>query len=496
MGKGKVYLVGAGPGDSELITVKGLEAIKKADVILYDRLVNPRLLENAKANCELIYCGKLPTRHFMRQEEINQTLLEKALAGYTVVRLKGGDPSVFGRVGEEAEVLADHQVAYEMIPGITSGIAAPLYAGIPVTHRDYAGSFAMVTAHDKSKNGKPDIDWEGLVRGVQTIAFYMGVSNLEHICENLIIHGKSPETPVIVIRWGTWSRQKSVVGTLSSIGKLVRDEKIENPAITLVGDIVATRDKIKWFEEKPLFGQQIVVVRGRAEEESIANELISQGADVIEFPKWKVTERYLEETIRKRVATYHRMLFTTTESVKSFFNLLKKHKVDLRQLQAKLYCKEPNSIVAIENKGLLAFPAEEMGNEGSLLIIGAKERQEPVWMHDYKYGVHDYADVYQTVIDDRFTSSIKRSIEDATITSIIFPTSESVLTYWKSIKQYCDTNESLEQSAHIICLNKEAWQAAKNNGFKQPHLLYKNKGLINKLVLDKSANVPLKETTV
>src|SRR3954468_12151951 len=183
MNRGKVYLVGAGPGDIRLITVKGLEAIKKAEVILYDRLANPKLLEFAQADCELIYCGKLPNRHILRQGNINELLVEKALEGKRVVRLKGGDPGVFGRVGEEAAALAEYQIPFEIVPGVSSGIAAPLYAGIPVTHREYAESFAVVTAHDKSKEGKPVLDWEGLVRGVDTIAFYMGVGNLPFICE-------------------------------------------------------------------------------------------------------------------------------------------------------------------------------------------------------------------------------------------------------------------------------------------------------------------------
>lgn len=471
MRKGKVYLVGAGPGDHELITVKGLESIRKADVILYDRLVNPRLLEYAKAHCELIYCGKLPTRHFMRQEEINRTLLEKALAGFTVVRLKGGDPSVFGRVGEEAEVLADHNVAYEIVPGITSGIAAPLYAGIPVTHRDYAGSFAMVTAHDKSKDGKPDIDWEGLVRGVQTIAFYMGVSNLNHICENLILHGKSPDTPVIVIRWGTWSRQKSVVGTLSSIVQKVQDENIENPAITLVGDIVATRDKIKWFEKKPLFGQQMILARGSAEEESMVDQIIDQGADVIEFPKWKISEGSLDAKVRNKLAMYKRILFTTTEAVTHFFNLLKKYQIDIRQLQAKIYCLKPASIIALEDRGLVTSLADDMDAEGSLLIVGTKLKSEQRWKLDYKYGEHDYADVYQSSIDERFDVAIKRSIEDASITSVLFSTSDSVHTFMREAEHYGLSIRTLDPTINIICLTKQVWQTAANYGLKSKMLV-------------------------
>lgn len=216
MKTGKVFLVGAGPGDIGLLTLKGLEAIQKADVILYDRLANPKLLEFSKDNCELIYCGKLPDRHILRQNHINELLVAKALEGKTVVRLKGGDPGVFGRVGEEAAVLAGYQIPFEIVPGVSSGMAVPLYAGIPVTHREYAESFAVVTAHDKSADGKPLLNWKSL-QGVDTIAFYMGVGNLPFICENLLQHGKPAETPVIMIQWGTFSRQKILQGTLANI---------------------------------------------------------------------------------------------------------------------------------------------------------------------------------------------------------------------------------------------------------------------------------------
>src|SRR6476620_435269 len=217
MSKGKVFLVGAGPGDIGLITVKGLEVIKQADVILYDRLANPKLLDFASVDCELIYCGKLPDRHTLRQDGINHLLVEKALEGKRVVRLKGGDPGIFGRVGEEAEALANEQIQYEIVPGISSGIAAPLYAGIPVTHRQFGETFAVVTAHDQSKEGKPVLDWKALASGIDTIAFYMGVANLPYICENLMANGKSPDTPVILIQWGTFSRQKMLEGTLATI---------------------------------------------------------------------------------------------------------------------------------------------------------------------------------------------------------------------------------------------------------------------------------------
>jgi uroporphyrin-III C-methyltransferase len=250
--KGNVYLVGAGPGDPKLITVYGLECIQKSDVILYDRLVNKQLLDHARPEAELIFCGKLPGKHELIQEQIHELLVEKALEGKVVTRLKGGDPCVFGRVGEEAEVLADHDITFEIVPGITSGIAAPAYAGITVTHRDYASSFAIVTGHGRAEKQEDHLNWAALAQGIDTIAFYMGVGNLHYICKKLIENGKKADTPVAVIQWGTTDKQKTLIGTLSSIEKSVQQAGIKHPSIIIVGEVVNLRKKIKWFEEMSL----------------------------------------------------------------------------------------------------------------------------------------------------------------------------------------------------------------------------------------------------
>lgn len=249
MTNGKVYLVGAGPGDPKLITVYGMECIQKADVILYDRLVNDQLLSYAKPEAELIFVGKLPGLHGVIQEQIHVHLVEHAQKGKTVTRLKGGDPCVFGRVGEEAEILAEQGIPYEIVPGITSGIAAATYAGIPVTHRDFASTFAMVTGHGRAEKNEDHINWSALANGIDTIAFYMGIGNLGHICENLIAHGKSPATPVAVIQWGTTEKQRTVTGNLATIEDVVANAQITHPAIILVGEVVNLREKIKWFSE-------------------------------------------------------------------------------------------------------------------------------------------------------------------------------------------------------------------------------------------------------
>ena len=246
---GKVYIVGAGPGDVELITVKGLRCIQEADVILYDRLINNELLSYAKPSAKLIFCGKLPNRHAMIQENINLSIVQHASEGKVVTRLKGGDPFVFGRGAEEAEVLAENGIPFEIVPGITSGIAAPAYAGIPVTHRELGSSFAIVTGH--MREGKDDsIQWDSLAKGIDTLAIYMGVGNLPYITKQLLKHGKAATTPVALVHMGTYEQQYTVTGTLETIVEVAQKEKVKNPSIILVGEVVKLREKIAWYEEK------------------------------------------------------------------------------------------------------------------------------------------------------------------------------------------------------------------------------------------------------
>lgn len=244
---GKAFIVGAGPGDPELITVKAIKCIQKADVILYDRLVNPELLKEAKHDCHLIYCGKQPNFHTLQQETINHLLVKYTKQGKNVVRLKGGDPFVFGRGAEEVEALVENGLPVEVVPGITAGVAAPAYAGIPITYRELGSSFAIVTGH-KPKGKPSDINWKSLATAVDTLVIYMGVTNLPYICEELMKHGKKEDTPVAIIQQGTTMAQRTVTGTLSSIVDLVEKEGIQNPAIIIVGEVVTFRDRISLLE--------------------------------------------------------------------------------------------------------------------------------------------------------------------------------------------------------------------------------------------------------
>ncbi|WP_221565798.1 uroporphyrinogen-III C-methyltransferase [Alkalihalobacillus sp. TS-13] len=244
---GKAYLVGAGPGDPELVTIKGLKCIQEADVILYDRLINQELLSYAKNGADLIYCGKKPGNHSMDQEMINQSLVRYPKRGKVVTRLKGGDPFVYGRGGEESEVLAKHGIPFEVVPGITSGIAAPMYAGIPVTHRDYSSTFAIVTGH--LRKGQDDLCWESLAKGIDTLVVYMGIGNLPYIQQQLLKHGRSQNAPVAIVHSGTTVKQHTVTGTLASIVGLAEKNQIQNPSIIIIGEVVRLREKIQWFEQ-------------------------------------------------------------------------------------------------------------------------------------------------------------------------------------------------------------------------------------------------------
>lgn len=246
---GKVYLVGGGPGDPELITVKGVRALREADVILVDRLIHPALLEYARPGASLIHCGKNPGCPGWNQEAINQLMVEHARAGKTVTRLKGGDPFVYGRGGEEAQVLVSHGVDFEVIPGITAGIAAPACAGIPVTHREYSSTIAFITGHRK-KGSEEELPWKHLAKGVDTLAIYMGVKNLPYIREQLLSNGKSRDTPVALIQWGTTGDQYTLTGILEDVVELARHHEVKNPTMIVVGEVVRLREQLAWFENR------------------------------------------------------------------------------------------------------------------------------------------------------------------------------------------------------------------------------------------------------
>src|SRR3990172_10176741 len=335
----KVYLVGAGPGDPGLITVKGLGCIKKADVIIYDYLVSEELLKEARPEAEIIYVGKQGSSHTLEQGEINQLLAEKAGEGKVVVRLKGGDPYVFGRGGEEALHLVEKGIPFEEVPGIPAAIAARAYAGIPVTHRTCTSTLGMITGHEDPTKGGTALPWDKLATAVGTLVTYMGVKNLPYIVGELLKHGRSKDTPVAVIRWGTTVSQKTVVGTLGDIVEKAKD--IEPPAITVIGEVVSLREKLNWFEKRPLFGRTIVVTRARDQASDFARELEELGARVIEFPTIKIAEPEdispLDHAVRN-LSKFHWVIFTSVNGVEAFFRRLSHLGMDARELKGVKIC--------------------------------------------------------------------------------------------------------------------------------------------------------------
>ncbi|CAN2044835.1 uroporphyrinogen III methyltransferase / synthase [Candidatus Magnetomoraceae bacterium gMMP-1] len=332
---GKVYLVGAGPGDPDLITVKGIDCIKNADVLVYDYLASPSLLKNAE-HAEIIYVGKQGGDHTLAQDKINDLLVEKASADKIVTRLKGGDSFIFGRGGEEAEVLVNAGIPFEIVPGITSGIAAPAYAGIPLTHRNFTSTMAFITGHEDPTKKESNISWPSLAKGIGTLVFFMGVKNLPNIVKQLITHGKSSKTPIALIRWGTTARQQTISGTLENIVEKVQAAGLKPPAIIVVGKVVSLREKLKWFEKRPLWGHSIVVTRARKQASNLINKLSELGADCIECPTIEVVPPKNQEPVNEAVNKlneYDWLIFTSVNGVSFFFNSLFALGKDVRALK-------------------------------------------------------------------------------------------------------------------------------------------------------------------
>jgi uroporphyrinogen III methyltransferase/synthase len=333
---GKVYLVGAGPGDPELITLKGLKCIENADVIIYDYLASPSLLKHAQKHAEIIYVGKKGGDHTLSQDRINALIAEKAQKGLTVARLKGGDPFIFGRGAEEAEVLIDARIPFEIIPGVTSAIAAPAYAGIPLTHRKFTSTIAFVTGHEDPAKAESRIDWAALAKGIGTIVFLMGVKNLPRITDRLMHHGMHPDTPVALVRWGTTPKQTTVSGTLDTIVERTKAAGLKPPAIIVVGHVVKLREKMQWFETRPLMGKSIVVTRAREQASDLVQHLSDLGAECLECPTIKVAPpgdaKPLDRAM-ENLSSYDWLIFTSVNGVNFFFERLFQKNKDVRALK-------------------------------------------------------------------------------------------------------------------------------------------------------------------
>lgn len=367
---GKVYLVGAGPGDPGLMTVKGLKLLGQADVIVYDQLASPELLRQARPGAEIIYVGKKAGAHTLPQGGINQLLVDQAAAGLTVVRLKGGDPFVFGRGGEEAEALAAAGVPFEVVPGITSAVAVPAYAGIPVTHRAHTTLVSFITGHEDPTKPESTIPWDNLGANPGTLVFLMGVKNLAANCRRLVEAGRPPDTPAAVIQSGTLPEQRTVTGTLMDIADKAREAGMQPPAILVVGGVAALREQLAWWEKRPLFGKTAVVTRTREQASALVELLSAAGARCLEIPTLEIAPpddlAPLDKAL-EQLAAYAWVIFTSANGVAAFFQRLFDKGLDVRALgRAKLAAIGPATAQALRERGLVAdvmparFQAEDL----------------------------------------------------------------------------------------------------------------------------------------
>lgn len=375
--KGTVYLVGAGPGDPKLLTLRGKECLEQADVVVYDYLANPALLSYAPHQAERLYVGRRGKGKYPAQNEINRMLIERANQGKVVVRLKGGDPFVFGRGGEEAEALANAGVEFEVIPGVTAAVAAPAYAGIPVTHRTLASTVTFVTGHEDPEKPATVLEWPRLASSHGTLVFLMGMKNLHAIVANLLAEGRSSTTPVAIIRWGTRAFQQTVVGTLSDIVTKAAAAKLEPPTVIVVGEVVRLRGQLNWFERRPLFGKRVLITRAKEQAAEFAALLAAYGADPVEAPTihivppadWTPVDRALAA-----IDSYQWLIFTSVNGVAHFMGRLFAQGLDARCLAGRtLCCIGPRTAQELEKFGLKAdmIPAEYQA-EGMLVVLRGK----------------------------------------------------------------------------------------------------------------------------
>ena len=438
--KGIVYLVGAGPGDPKLITVKGLEALTRADAVVYDHLVTERLLDHAPAAARRVYVGKEKGRHTTSQAAINRLLIRLAKSGKTVVRLKGGDPVLFGRGGEEALELSRAGVRYELVPGVTSALAVPAYAGIPVTHRQLSSSVAIVTGHEDPAKPGQVIRWNRLATATDTLVCVMGVSTLPAIAAQLIRHGRLRATPCAVIEWGTLPRQRTVTGTLATIASRCRQASLEPPAVLVVGEVVRLRRRLNWFERKPLFGKRIVVTRPTDRSEQLADVLETLGAEVIQLPAIELAPVQANGAFHRTMQSLDEfawVFFTSPEGIQWFRRLLASERSDLRILRGRhIGAIGPKTAASIEQLGIhVDFVPKTFSQEGMLqglgrrrllgkraLILGAKDSREVLEQGLKRCGMDVVkVPIYQTAVPAALARRVRevfaRPVDLVTVTS-------------------------------------------------------------------------------
>ena len=480
--RGKTYIVGAGPGDPGLITVKGLDVLRRADVVVYDRLLNPYLLAQANSQAEWVYAGKGPKGNAMTQEEINDLLVERTREGRTVIRLKGGDPFVFGRGGEEAQALVRNGLDFEIVPGISSVVAVPAYAGIPLTHRAVASSFAVITGREDPSKEWSRVVWDGLARGADTLVVLMGAESLPETIAKLQEHGLPPATPVAVIQWGTDPRQRTVTGTLGDVVAKVREAALGAPAIIVVGEVVRLRDELRWFDNKPLFGKRILVTRSRDQAGALSSRLEQYGAQAVELPTIDIQPPKdwgpLDAAI-KRFHEYQWVIFTSINPVDMLWQRLRLVGKDARAFAGVRICAiGPATAQALRARGLEPdFIPERYSSEGLLKEMGAERvrnarilvPRSDVAPEDLVAGLEeagatvDQAAAYRTAVPEGAKQKARQLLASRQVDIATFTSSSTVQNLADLLEGEAP---ALLRGVTIACIGQVTARAAKKLGLK------------------------------
>lgn len=480
---GLVYLIGAGPGDPGLLTVKAKEVLETADVLIYDYLANIEFLSYCKADCEILYVGKKGGDHTLPQDKINELIIEKAQEGKVIARLKGGDPYVFGRGGEEAEELVEAGIDFEVIPGITAGVAAPAYAGIPVTHRDFTTSVCFITGHEDPTKEKSGHNWAVYAKSTSTLVFYMGVKNLPMIAENLIENGRDPETPVALVRWGTRCNQQSFVSTLENVAEEAKERKFKAPSIIVVGGVCSLHDKLAWFEKRPLLGKGVVVTRAREQASGLVSTLGKLGACVYEFPTISIEPMKDYTPVQdelKALSAWDWLIFTSVNGVKHFFMQMDEAGLDARAFAGiEIAAIGPATAEALVARGIRPdFVPEKYVAEGvvagllekgikgkKVLIPRAKIAREVLPEELCKAGAEvKILPVYETGLSENDPGPVAEALEAGKIDYLTFTSSSTVENFFNLIEP--ETFHKYKDSVKIACIGPITAKTLEGYGYE------------------------------
>jgi uroporphyrinogen III methyltransferase / synthase len=483
MTTGKVYLIGAGPGDPKLITLRGKEYLERAEVVIYDYLAPKELLEVVRPGAEIIFAGKKGRRLPFTQDGINRLIIKKARAGKIVARLKGGDPFIFGRGGEEAEAFVQAGIPFEVVPGVTAAIAVPAYAGIPLTHRDIASAVAFITGHEDPRKGETSIDWAKITTSIGTLVFFMGMGRLPEIVTNLIKYGSDPKTPVAIIRWGTRLSQKTVQGTLSDIVTKAKEAGLKPPVMIVVGEVVQLNKRLGWFETRPLFGRKILVTRARDQASEFSDLLAQNGAEPVEFPTIEVVPprsfRALDRAIEK-LSQYHWVIFTSMNGVQFFLQRLKEDGKDIRALKdVKICAIGPRTAEEIQRFGVkVELVPDEYQAEGiiekmdgrnlkkkRILLPRAEVAREILPDELRRSGARvDVVTAYRTVKPTKNVKPIKKLLQANEISVITFTSSSTVRNFAKMFAK--KELPHLLNGVKVACIGPITAETARQLGIK------------------------------